>query len=152
MNYYYLISAGIVFLGVVLFFYLSSRRKYRDPTEAQNYEKVRNKLSTRKLKVEEEQEEESFGLFNPASFVTTMMGLAIIVFVVVIVMGTSQTVLSADSSAYNSINIIVSNVLSGVTGFFSSATPFFAIFAVLIIILALVVMVIVVSSFGFNDL
>ena len=65
-------------------------------------------------------------------------------------MGTlqSSSIISTGNPAYNQTQNILLNVSTGVTGFFSSINPVYAILAVLVIILVLVVLVRVVSSPG----
>ena len=89
-----------------------------------------------------------FGLTAIQQFFVVILGIALLAYVIVIIMGTLQTanIVPTGSTAYNQTNSILNNVSSGVTGFFSSINPVYAILAVLVIILVLVVLVRVVSA------
>src|SRR5205085_2996764 len=91
-----------ILAGIILFLFLASRKKYRDASAAPNYEKLREKLTTREIEEEPEEEESyedtpSFGLPNPISLVC-----GLVVFGIMIVVGT--TILSSLSSQLNAIN------------------------------------------------
>jgi len=89
-----------------------------------------------------------FGLTAVQAFFATVLGIALLAFVIVVIMGTLQgaSILTAGTLASNQTNYILGNVSTGVTGFFSSINPVYAILAVLVIILVLVVLVRVVQS------
>jgi len=88
-----------------------------------------------------------YGLDSVTAFFSAILGLAILAFVIVIIMGSLQNsnVLTANSLAANQTNFLLGNVSAGVTGFFSSINPVYAILAVLVIILVLVVLIKVVQ-------
>jgi len=89
-----------------------------------------------------------FGLTAVQQFFVVILGIALLAYVIVVIMGTLQSanILTANSLAANQTNFILGNVSGGVTGFFSSINPVYAILAVLVIILVLVVLVRVVSA------
>lgn len=89
-----------------------------------------------------------FGLTAVQSFFATILGIALLAYVIVIIMGTLQSanIVTANTLAANQTNFILGNVSTGVTGFFSSISPIYAILAVLVIILVLVVLVRVVQA------
>ena len=89
-----------------------------------------------------------FGLNAVQSFFATILGIALLAYVIVIIMGTLQgaNIVASGSLASNQTEYILANVSSGVTGFFSSINPVYAILAVLVIILVLVVLVRVVQA------
>lgn len=89
-----------------------------------------------------------FGLNAVQSFFATILGLALLAYVIVIIMGNLQSasIVSTGSLAANQTNAILGNVSTGVTGFFSAINPVYAILAVLVIILVLVVLVRVVQA------
>jgi len=91
-----------------------------------------------------------FGLTAIQQFFVTILGIALLAYVIVIIMGTLSTssIVAVNSTAWNQTQNILSNVSTGVSGFFSSINPVYAILAVLVIILVLVVLVRVVSSPG----
>jgi len=89
-----------------------------------------------------------FGLTAVQSFFSIILGIALLAYVIVVIMGTLQdaTILTAGSLADNQTSNILGNVSTGVSGFFESIDPVYAILAVLVIILVLVVLVRVVQS------
>jgi len=89
-----------------------------------------------------------FGLTAVQSFFGIILGIALLAYVIVIIMGTlsEASIVTTGSLAYNQTNAILANVSTGVTGFFSSINPVYAILAVLVIILVLVVLVRVVQA------
>jgi hypothetical protein len=89
-----------------------------------------------------------FGLSAIQSFFVAILGIGLLAYVIVIIMGSLQSanIVTSGSLASNQTNYILTNVSSGVTGFFSSINPVYAILAVLVIILVLVVLVRVVQS------
>lgn len=89
-----------------------------------------------------------FGLTAVQQFFVIILGIALLAYVMVIIMGTLQTanIVATGSLAANQTASILGNVSTGVTGFFSSINPVYAILAVLVIILVLVVLVRVVQA------
>lgn len=89
-----------------------------------------------------------FGLTSVQEFFVIILGIALLAYVIVIIMGTLSTanVVTANSLAANQSNVILNNVSAGVTSFFAAINPVYAILAVLVIILVLVVLVRVVSG------
>jgi len=89
-----------------------------------------------------------FGLNAVQQFFVIILGIALLAYVIVIIMGTLQSanILTDDSLASNQTESILGNVSEGVTGFFESISPVYAILAVLVIILVLVVLVRVVQT------
>lgn len=75
---HWIISLVLVGLGIILFFYLASRKKYRDPSAAQNYEKIRNKLTVREPEKKKEPEYEYSGGIG---FLSNIIGGFIVFFV-----------------------------------------------------------------------
>ena len=89
-----------------------------------------------------------FGLTAIQQFFAVILGIALLAYVIVIIMGTlsSSTIVPTSSIAYNQTQNILVNVSTGITSFFSSINPVYAILAVLVIILVLVVLVRVVQA------
>jgi len=89
-----------------------------------------------------------FGLTAVEAFFVSILGIALLAYVIVIVMGTlaDADIVESGSTADNQTQFILGNVSEGVTGFFSSINPVYAILAVLVIILILVVLVRVVKT------
>lgn len=89
-----------------------------------------------------------FGLTSVQAFFAIILGVALLAYVIVIIMGTLATsnIVATGSVAANQTNAILYNVSTGVTSFFSAINPVYAILAVLVIILVLVVLVRVVSG------
>ena len=91
-----------------------------------------------------------FGLNSVQQFFAIILGVALLGYVIVVIMGTLQdaSILSDGSLAKNQSTYILSNVSEGIVDFFSSINPVYAILAILVIILVLVVLVRVVSGTG----
>ena len=89
-----------------------------------------------------------FGLTSVQSFFAIILGVALLAYVIVIIMGTLQSsnVVPAGSQAANQTTLILNNVSTGITSFFGAINPVYAILAVLVIILVLVVLVRVVTG------
>jgi uncharacterized protein involved in cysteine biosynthesis len=89
-----------------------------------------------------------FGLSSVQQFFAIILGVALLAYVIVVIMGTLNTssILTAGSNAQNQTSNILNNVSGGVTSFFSSINPVYAILAILVIILVLIVLVRVVSG------
>ena len=91
-----------------------------------------------------------FGLTAVQQFFAVVLGIALLAYVIVVIMGTlnSANILTANTLAANQTSYILGNVSTGITGFFSAINPVYAILAILVIILVLVVLVRVVQSPG----
>ena len=50
LSWWYIASIAIVVIGVLIFFYLAGKKSYRDKSAAENYTRIRNKLTIRKPK------------------------------------------------------------------------------------------------------
>ena len=89
-----------------------------------------------------------FGLNAVQQFFAIILGIALLAYVIVIIMGTLSTsnIVTTGSNAYNQTQLILNNVSTGITSFFGSINPVYAILAVLVIILVLVVLVRVVTG------
>lgn len=89
-----------------------------------------------------------FGLTAIQQFFVIILGIALLAYVIVVIMGTLQSsnVVTTGSTAYNQTQNILGNVSTGITSFFSNINPVYSILAVLVIILVLVVLVKVVSG------
>lgn len=93
-----------------------------------------------------------FGLTAVQGFFAIILGIALLAYVIVIIMGTLQnsSILvqgtAVQNQTYTNANNILGNVSTGVSGFFSNINPVYAILAVLVIILVLVVLVRVVQA------
>lgn len=89
-----------------------------------------------------------FGLTAVQQFFAVILGIALLAYVIVIIMGTlsNATIVPAGTLAANQTNAILANVSTGITGFFSAINPVYAILAILVIILVLVVLVRVVQA------
>lgn len=89
-----------------------------------------------------------FGLTSVQSFFAIILGVALLAYVIVVIMGTlqSSSILTANSLADNQTKNILANVSGGITSFFGAINPVYAILAILVIILVLVVLVRVVTG------
>lgn len=89
-----------------------------------------------------------FGLTSVQQFFAIILGIALLAYVIVVIMGTlsSSSILTSGSLAKNQSDAILSNVSNGITSFFGSINPVYAILAILVIILVLVVLVRVVTG------
>lgn len=89
-----------------------------------------------------------FGLTSVQSFFAIILGVALLAYVIVVIMSTLQTstILPTGSLGANQTTQILGNVSSGITSFFGSINPVYAILAILVIILVLVVLVRVVTG------
>jgi hypothetical protein len=89
-----------------------------------------------------------FGLTSVQQFFAIILGIALLAYVIVVIMGTlsDSTVLTDGSLAKNQTDAILINVSNGITSFFSSINPVYAILAILVIILVLIVLVRVVTG------
>lgn len=105
-----------------------------------NYKKALAKLMKDKEGV--------FGLPAIQVFFATILGIALLAYIIVVIMGvlSGANIVASGSLADNQTQNILANVSTGVTGFFSSISPVYAILAVLVIILVLVVLVRVVQA------
>jgi hypothetical protein len=111
-----------------------------NPQKIMEYRKLLEKFKKDKKGV--------FGLTAVQAFFGSILGIALLAFVIVIIMGTLQgaNIVTDGSLADNQTTAILGNVSTGVTGFFSAINPVYAILAVLVIILVLVVLVRVVQA------
>jgi uncharacterized protein involved in cysteine biosynthesis len=89
-----------------------------------------------------------FGLTSVQQFFAIILGIALLAYVIVVIMGTlsSSSILTAGSLAKNQTDSILNNVSTGISGFFGAINPVYAILAILVIILVLVVLVRVVTG------
>jgi hypothetical protein len=89
-----------------------------------------------------------FGLTAVQSFFAIILGIALLAYVIVIIMGTlsSANIVASGSLAANQTTAILGNVSTGITSFFGAINPVYSILAVLVIILVLVVLVRVVQA------
>lgn len=89
-----------------------------------------------------------FGLTSVQQFFAIILGIALLAYVIVVIMGTlsSSTILGTGSLAKNQTDSILGNTSNGITSFFSAINPVYAILAILVIILVLVVLVRVVTG------
>ena len=89
-----------------------------------------------------------FGLTSVQQFFAIILGIALLGYVIVVIMGTlsDASILTAGSDADNQTKNILNNVSEGITSFFSSINPVYAILAILVIILILIVLVRVVTG------
>jgi len=101
---------GGVGVFILLFFYLASRKKYRDPSAAPNYTKIREKLTLREPEPEPEKEEEpeSGGGFLGSivgGFITILVGVSMLP----IIMDTMAETTTEMSSSNVTKDIIIAN-------------------------------------------
>lgn len=120
MNYLYYIAGGIFLLAIIIFFYLAKKKKYRDKTAAENYEKVRNKLTIREEEKEQEPEEDIGGMGLSSILVPTIF--LFFVFGVILIVGTEvmsqmSLALNESSLAYNQTNTLSIAMTSSITNF-----------------------------------
>ena len=88
-----------------------------------------------------------FGLTAVQSFFAIILGIALLAYIIVIIMGVLSTsnIVATNTLAYNQTQVILNNVSTGISGFFGAIQPVYAILAILVIILVLVVLVRVVQ-------
>jgi len=131
---YYWISGGLFLLGVILFFVLASRRKYRsvvketkDNEHIEHYTKIRDKVTVRKLKVKKVSDE-GRGV-NLGSIVATLFGIGITIFVGIQVMNAVQTSLCDNTVNVSAGMAGLGNCVNGQIegGLFSTIMPFIVI-------------------------
>jgi hypothetical protein len=89
-----------------------------------------------------------FGLTSVQAFFAIILGVALLAYVIVVIMGTlnSSSILTSGTLEKNQTTNILMNVSGGISSFFASINPVYAILAILVIILVLVVLVRVVSG------
>jgi len=103
-----------------------------------------------------------FGLTSVQAFFAIILAVALLAYVIIIIMGTlsganivpqyasynynSSGSAMSNNTAWVEVQSITSNVSTGITSFFGSINPVYAILAVLVIILVLVVLVRVVTG------
>ena len=89
-----------------------------------------------------------FGLTSVQQFFAIILGIALLAYVIIVIMGTLQSasILTAGSTAKNQTDTILNNVSAGILSFFGSISSVYAILAILVIILVLVVLVRVVTG------
>lgn len=110
--------------------------------------RINNERGLKTMKSLRKDKKGIFGLNAVQSFFAVILGIALLAYVIVIIMGTLQdsNIVTQSSLADNQTGYILSNVSNGITGFFTSINPVYAILAVLVIILILVVLVRVVTG------
>lgn len=90
-----------------------------------------------------------FGLDSAKVFFSVLLGIALLSFVIIIIMGTLQdTNVTTNAQAANATQNVLGNVTGGIVDFFSNLSSVFVILAVVVIILVLVVLVRVVGGGG----
>lgn len=118
MNWFYGGLGGLIVLGVLIFFYLAGRRKYRDPTAAPKYEQIRDKLTVREPEIVKEE-----GAPTPEIQVAnSLMSLAIGIVVVSITIVIGIYVLSALQASFVP-GSAVANASQGALDALKGATP-----------------------------
>lgn len=144
----YLIALAIVIFGIFVSFYLARRRKYRDPSAAPNYERIRDKLTLRKDTVkeevekdEEDEESHSSPLDNLTSLIMGIVVVAVTVVIGIYVAGTLgetlQTTIAQNTSTYSAAGNVTSQMaimLPLLSGWF----PIFVMVMVGIIVISIV--------------
>lgn len=110
--------------------------------------RLQNKMDMKSIQKFLKDKKGVFGLTAVQQFFVIILGIAILAYVIVIIMGVLSTagIVTANSIADNQTKNILNNVSAGVTSFFSSINPVYAILAILVIILVLVVLVRVVQT------
>jgi len=125
-----IIAGGIVLIGLIVAFSLSLRRKYRDDTAAKNYERIRNKLTTREKKVEKiEEEDEEYSGGVGGGIIGSLIGGFIVIMIGVSLLG---PVTNSVNDAVNSSN----QSMSPVSQTFLKAVPIIFIVAIVFIAIA----------------
>lgn len=115
---------GVILLGVILFFYFSSRKSYRDPSAAlrydsqkrnesiDHYKQIRDDLTLRELK--EDKEEESNSWFNdPTGFIVGLVTLGIVLIIGIYIAGQVQDSLTPETAAANATATLIDTFVSG---------------------------------------
>jgi hypothetical protein len=107
-----------------------------------------NKMMKNILSKLKNDEKGVFGLTAIQAFFGSILGIALLAYVIVVIMGSlsSSSVLTSGTLAYNQTQLILGNTSTGITSFFGAINPVYAILAVMVIILVLVVLVKVVQS------
>jgi heme/copper-type cytochrome/quinol oxidase subunit 2 len=98
LNSWYIAGLSIIVLGIFLFIYFATRKKYRDPSAAPNYENIRNKLTVRELEEEPEEDEEEYKQASTSGL--DIQGLIMSIVVVSITLVIGVYVLSIMSTAF----------------------------------------------------
>lgn len=103
MEMYQIISLVCVIAGIVAFFVLMRPRKYRDPSAADQYTQVRNKLTTREEKKPKPEEEESSGIIGNliGGIVVVLVGASLIGPISDAVNVATDSITSANESGIN---------------------------------------------------
>ena len=103
METYQIISSVCIVVGIIAFFFLMRPRKYRDPSAADQYTKVRNKLTVREEKKPEKPEEtEEDG--SPFSFFGNIIGGFVVILIGVSLIGPIANVVNDINNNTNNNN------------------------------------------------
>lgn len=106
MEYDLWIAGGILAIGILLFFFLANRKKYRTPSEAKNYNRIRERLTLRELAEEYKEEEvESTDIafntdFDPFRVIRRIVTAVLSLYVGSVVMKTFAEVAKGTSSPF----------------------------------------------------
>lgn len=98
MNGYTIAGIVIVVVGLIAFFILARSTNYRTPTEAKNYERIRNKLTVRDEEEKEERDTDEPELLRLPSVFTLVF--ALIIGIGAMMLNTMQDTYN-DSYSYN---------------------------------------------------
>jgi len=147
----YLISGGLVLLGIILFFILASRRNYhllskqqgnkfvKDNEHIEHYTNIRDKITIRKPKVKKVRQTSSSS-FNPMSIVGAIIGLVITLVVGMTVLNSVSSAMCGDGSINisNSYTPAIGSCNNGqlTGGLFSSIVPIIAVVGFVIVIMS----------------
>ena len=115
MNWGYLIAGSLVFLGVSLFFYFSTRKNYyqKKVEPIQEYSDIRDKVTLRNKK-EEPVEEESYH----GGFLGNIIGGLVVILVGISLVHTIASQVNTSMALVNSTSILTSTTIQLISGFF----------------------------------
>lgn len=135
MNWIYILVGAIILIGIYLFFYLSTRRKYRDATAAHNYEKIRNKVTVREEESEENESDYEDAGLPGMSLSAVISGMVILVIFLTIGGSVFSTV--SESMVGSQISNVTTSSSQLTTGIFT-LLPIFMILAIAVIIISII--------------
>lgn len=144
------VAGGITVVGILYFLYLSRIKNYRTPTAAPRYEEIQKKVTLREEEDEEDEEEEEEEededgggiLTNVQRFLATVLGVALFVYIAIMVMSTlNSTEVIGEPNAQ-----ILNNVTTGLSQALQGPQALYPLLGIMVIILMLVVLVRVVSG------
>lgn len=150
-NIYYIISGGLVLLGLILFFVMSSRRKYRSITKEdipenehiEHYTEIRDEVTIRKPRQKKVvEEEETSGGFSLVSMAVSLIGVSVVFMVGLTIMNTVMEAVCDQSmnTSYNN-DVMTQNMIGSCVdgkptgGAFTIIVPIIAVIGLVFVLL-----------------